>query len=103
MLLQQTEARAGWKKAKVAGKRAKIKTNHDKGEASFSDVAELCKAEVDAEVASRQAAAAAIKEEKRKAARKRIAQERRRAREERKREREEVSFWPVGLSASSNA
>ncbi len=86
----QTEARAGWKKAKALSKRDSVKKKRDKGEASFMDVAGLCKAEVDAEVASRQAAAAAIKEEKRKAARVRIAQERRRAREERKKAREEA-------------
>ncbi len=89
---QQTGARASWKKAKAVSKRDSVKKKREKGEASFMDVAGLCKAEVDAEVASRQAAAAAIKEEKRKAARVRIAQERRRAREERKKAREEVSY-----------
>ena len=87
----QTEARAGWKKVKAASKRDKVAKKRDKGEASFMDIAGLCKAEVDAAVASRQAAAAALKEEKRKAARVRIAQERRKARDERKRAREEAS------------
>ena len=85
----KVEAKAGWKKVKVVGKREKAKKQKATGEAaSFMDVAGLCKAEVDAEVATRQAAAATLKEEKRKAARVRIAQERKRAREDRRKTRE---------------